>query len=275
MDIIYENKLEDFYCRTSFNRDIKLECPPHLHYHIEMGCLIEGRTKIIVDSNEYTIEAGDLFICFPNQLHEYKTLEREKYILFIFNPDMTSEFSKLFISSFPHSAVIKGALDDEDIRFLMYKISELRHEKNTYNSVMIKGYLLALLGKMFNYLYLDDNQSKDVKLLGMILKYCTKHYDQPLTLSTLEHELHISKFYISHTLSKKLHMGFNDYINSLRISKACKYLTDTDMSVTAISEAVGFNTIRTFNRAFIKQTGITPSEYRTNKASFNSTSFPI
>jgi len=275
MDIIYENKIEDFYCRTSFGSNVTLACPPHLHYHIELGCVIEGQTKIIVDSNVYEIESGDLFICFPNQLHKYETIKPEKHILFIFNPDMTPEFSKLFISSFPRSAIIKGALDDEDIRFLMYKISELRHGKNAYNSVMIKGYLLALLGKIFNRIELIDNQSKDIKLLGAILKYCTKNYDQPLTLSVLERDLHISRFYISHTLSTKLHMGFNDYINSLRVSKACKYLTDTDMSITAVSETVGFNTIRTFNRAFIKNTGITPSEYRANKVPFNSASFPI
>ena len=37
------------------------------------------------------------------------------------------------------------------------------------------------------------------------------------------------------------------------------------MTVTEISEAVGFNTLRTFNRAFIKQMGMSPSEYRKKK----------
>ena len=66
-------------------------------------------------------------------------------------------------------------------------------------------------------------------------------------------------------MSSKLKMGFNDYINSLRISNACKQLLKTDASVTEISESVGFNTLRTFNRAFMKQMGMTPSEYRRQK----------
>ena len=57
-------------------------------------------------------------------------------------------------------------------------------------------------------------------------------------------------------------MRFNDYINSLRVSKACLLLTDSDMSITAISDKVGFSTIRTFNRAFLRQTGKSPSDYR-------------
>ena len=63
-------------------------------------------------------------------------------------------------------------------------------------------------------------------------------------------------------MSSKLHIGFNDYINSLRVSNACKHLLNSDRSVTEISEIVGFNTLRTFNRAFFKQMGVTPSQYR-------------
>ena len=35
--------------------------------------------------------------------------------------------------------------------------------------------------------------------------------------------------------------------------------------MTEISEAVGFNTLRTFNRSFQKQLGMTPSDYRAKK----------
>ena len=57
-------------------------------------------------------------------------------------------------------------------------------------------------------------------------------------------------------------MKFNDYINSLRVSAASRYLSGTDKSITEISELVGFGTSRTFNRAFLKQFGKSPSEYR-------------
>ena len=68
-------------------------------------------------------------------------------------------------------------------------------------------------------------------------------------------------------MNNRLNMGFNDYINSIRVSNACKYLKKTELSITEISDVVGFNTMRTFNRAFQKQLGVTPSEYRANKRS--------
>ena len=78
----------------------------------------------------------------------------------------------------------------------------------------------------------------------------------------LERELHLNKYYISHLFSSKLGIRFNDYVNSLRVSQACRLLRDTEMPITEISDAVGFNTQRTFNRAFARFRGCSPGEYR-------------
>ena len=102
----------------------------------------------------------------------------------------------------------------------------------------------------------------DSHALKAIVNYCARNYTKDLSLSLLESELHISRYYISHLFSDKLQIGFNDYINSLRVSFACNYLKHSDRSVTEISDLVGFGTLRTFNRAFQKQIGRSPSEYR-------------
>ena len=57
-------------------------------------------------------------------------------------------------------------------------------------------------------------------------------------------------------------MGFNKYINGLRITHACKYLLKENLSVTEIAFLVGFNCPRTFNRAFLEQVGMTPRDYK-------------
>ena len=101
--------------------------------------------------------------------------------------------------------------------------------------------------------------------LRAIISYCTEYFAENLSLSTLESELHLNKYYISHLFSTKLGLRFNDYVNSLRISYACDALRHNTASVTEIAAQVGFGTPRTFNRAFLKQMGCTPSEYRRGK----------
>ena len=104
--------------------------------------------------------------------------------------------------------------------------------------------------------------AEDIHAIGSVMNYCMAHYSEPLSLDLLEKKLHINKYYISHIMNQKLNMGFNDYINSIRISNACRKLSESNLSISEISDAVGFNTVRTFNRAFSKRMGISPREYR-------------
>ena len=53
-----------------------------------------------------------------------------------------------------------------------------------------------------------------------------------------------------------------DYINSTRIFKACNLLCSTEDSILDISEAVGFHSLSSFNRYFIKIMPMSPREYR-------------
>ena len=278
MELKYERRNTNFHCSDRRSAPHSLTFPAHLHYHIEMGLVLDGKTDFRVNSKAYELQSGDLFIAFPNQVHEYKTIEKERCILFIFSPDILPQLSKQFHSTIPATNVIKGAISNSEINFLMNKITDVYGSDVPHKELIIQGYLLSLFGHIFEKVETYDAQSQniqDVKILGSILKYCSQNYDQPLTLSVLEKELHVSKFYISHTLSRKLNIGFNDYINSLRISQACKYLTDGDRSVTEISELVGFNTLRTFNRAFIRHLGVTPTQYRANKTESYTTSLSI
>ena len=126
----------------------------------------------------------------------------------------------------------------------------------------MRGYILAFLSRLFVLAEFKKANAEDMNAIGHVINYCINNYEKNLSLDLLEKELHINKYYISHIINKKLGMNFNDYINSIRVSNACIHLVQSNMSVAEISEAVGFNTVRTFNRAFAKQTGLSPRSYK-------------
>lgn len=265
MQAVYENRNDDFYCRDSRHTGKTLGYISHLHRHVELGFVLGGRTRVSVDSRTYEVTAGDIIVVFPNQIHRFETLERERYVLLLINPDLLPEFLKEFTTTLPESNLIpKGALDD-GLRALIDQISDIYYGKLPYRDTILRGLLLAFFGHLLPRMTLRDVQSCDYHVLGLILNYCINNSSKPLSLSILERNLHISKYYISHVMSQKLHIGFNDYVNSLRVANACKLLRKSDKSITEISELVGFNTLRTFNRAFFKQMGVTPSDYRLDR----------
>ena len=55
---------------------------------------------------------------------------------------------------------------------------------------------------------------------------------------------------------------FTDFVNRMRITKACQLLMETDRYVTTICYEVGFNNVANFNRRFRDVKGMTPKEFR-------------
>ena len=269
MPTFYENRNEDLYCRDSRYASKTMGYISHLHHHIELGFLLQGHTRVTIDSEVYDVRGGDVIVVFPNQIHRFETVEREKYILLIVNPDLMPELAHVFSGGLPSSNLLRGVAENEELRGLIERISALYYQNAPYKDAILRGYLLAFFGRLCQEMDLKEVQARDYHVLGMILNYCINHSHENLSLGVLERELHISKYYISHTMSNKLRMSFNDYINSLRVSNACKHLIHSDRSITEISEIVGFNTMRTFNRAFVKQKKCTPSEYRIQKSAKN------
>ena len=55
---------------------------------------------------------------------------------------------------------------------------------------------------------------------------------------------------------------FTDFVNRVRINRACQLLMETDRYVTDICYEVGFNNVANFNRRFLEIKGMTPTEFR-------------
>ncbi|MGL6174957.1 MAG: AraC family transcriptional regulator [Cellulosilyticaceae bacterium] len=239
-----------------------LAFPTHLHHHVELVYMLEGSSKAFVESQSYDLHAGDIFITFPNQIHQYQKVDEEKSIVLIFPPDICPEYKTIFMGYLPHSPLIKSNSTSKNLLSFFENIITQNDCPSSHSKLILKGYFLILLGKLFEMLDLQPVTSERTDILKEILIYCSHHYMNDLKLQDLERDLHISRYRISHLLNQKLHISFNDYINMLRISYACNIILSDDIKITSIAYLVGFNNPRSFNRAFLKYTGLTPRDYR-------------
>ena len=265
MSLTYEVKKKNiYYNRVTYNS--QLQCPAHLHRHIELVRMIDGETDCYADARKYRVRGGEIFIAFPNQIHSYDSFGKEKYDIMILNPDILPDFTAVFESNLPKSAHIKSVAGDK-LNLLMDMLAEANVEAKEgikYSEEKLKGCLLTFISELLRYVELYGPEPSELNALKTVVDYCSKNYMNELSLSLLSEELHMSKYYISHLFGSKLNIGFNDYVNSLRISRACVLLGHGEMSMTEISDSVGFATIRTFNRAFLRHTGQSPSDYKRN-----------
>lgn len=90
-----------------------------------------------------------------------------------------------------------------------------------------------------------------------------------LTLQKLADEINCSPKKTSFVINKNFEMNVSDFINSLKIEKAKTLLSSTsnkEKTIIEIAYEVGFNSKATFNRAFAKFTGVSPTQYRKGDA---------
>jgi len=159
-------------------------------------------------------------------------------------------------------SIIKGLGLDKNTATLFHNLVAYKQESSKYKEMLIRGGLLLAVTRMLERMSFEPIKSTTSDTIKDIINYCLVNYTQDITLETAAKELHISKYYISHLFMEKLNIGFRDYVNSLRISEACRMLGEPKLSITDIAYASGFNSTRSFNRAFIKHTNMTPSEFR-------------
>lgn len=87
--------------------------------------------------------------------------------------------------------------------------------------------------------------------------------DEKLTMRTLAQQLNIPNHHLSQTINDQLGKSFFDLTNFYRIEAAKKRLSsEAETRVSEIFYEVGFNSKAAFYRAFKKQTGLSPTEYR-------------
>lgn len=235
-----------------------IDCP-HIHPHLELIYIKEGSSIATVDDKNFYMEKGDLFLSFPNQIHHYHDLSPVKAHLIIFAPDLFKDLKKRFETQIPVSPVIKGAQLSPDTNEILDRITEKNNSDSSFDRIAAKGYLLAFLGEILPLMTLV-NAPVDHDSLKALLTYCSQNYTESITLDSLAAELHLSKYYVSHMFKERMNIGFTDFVNNLRVEHACNLLEE-GANITEIAFSSGFSSVRTFNRVFLQNMGMTPRDY--------------
>ena len=106
----------------------------------------------------------------------------------------------------------------------------------------------------------DDNAQLDQ--INAIVSRITDDLSQPLSAAELATELGMTESRFSRFFRRATGNTFTDFVNQVRINRACQLLMESDRFITHICYEVGFNNIANFNRRFLDIKGMTPSEFR-------------
>lgn len=139
----------------------------------------------------------------------------------------------------------------------------------TLYSRMLNIIKISDVEKGYFYTYEKDiNQdlNDDLKLIAQIKEYIYGHTDDDVSLKKIAQITHYNESYLSRLFKKLTGKNLKDYITEIRMEKAIHLLLETDMLVKDISKNLGFESTSHFQFFFKKNCGLTPQEFRREKA---------
>ena len=112
-----------------------------------------------------------------------------------------------------------------------------------------------------------DLEKQDVsgtyKVMTDIKNYIDLHYTEDLSLNELSSLFYLQPNTISKNFGKIFGKNVNNYINSVRVTNAVRYLEEkAEVSITDLADMVGFSSVNTFLRQFREKMGISPLQYK-------------
>ncbi|MGN1472852.1 MAG: helix-turn-helix domain-containing protein [Eubacteriales bacterium] len=256
-DTLYENKWNHL---LTWHRQ-KADFRPHYHTYLELLMVEHGSCIVSVDFRDYRMKSGDAVLVFPNRIHAYRnSSDPIENFTFMLPPELFPLYSGVFCSKVPENPMLHGLLSEQKLRSLVLAAREANESDSVYAPAIAAGYISLLLGELLPRFELIDPPS-DVPNEARLIAYCSEHFREPLSLSSLEEALNISRFHISHLFSERLNISFPRLLCKLRVENAARLLR-SGASVTEAAFASGFGSLRSFNRAFSEERGCTPSEFK-------------
>lgn len=112
----------------------------------------------------------------------------------------------------------------------------------------------------------SDGDDAAIAQIHAVVSRITDNIAEPITLADVAAELGMSESRFSRFFRRATGNTFVDFVNRVRIHRACQLLMESDRLITHICYEVGFNNVANFNRRFLEVKGMTPSDFRRQSA---------
>ncbi|MBP1208327.1 AraC-like DNA-binding protein [Duganella sp. 1411] len=106
----------------------------------------------------------------------------------------------------------------------------------------------------------DDDDA--LARISSAVDFIVQNFSSQFSMSDLARQLGMSERMFTRFFRTATGNSFTDFVNRLRVNKACQLLMETERYVTNICYDAGFNNVANFNRRFLELKGMTPKEFR-------------
>lgn len=244
----------------------------HLQHVNEITYVISGSGYAYVDGERISLAEGDIMINTTNHRHSIEAgssnLLRFTYMGFKFNNAAnTDEFIKLkdIYSDKPYQI----ARDEHNLLYPFIRCIDEMYMQRSNSFLMIKNYceqIVTLAARAFEGVKsVPSGRIVDPGIVSSnvyyVIRYIEEHICDINSIKELAEILGFNHTYLSHFFKEKTGITLQRYISYKKTEKALHFLKYGDLSVTQISERLGYESSQSFSKAFRRVMGYSPTQY--------------
>ena len=255
---------------------------PEKHDFWEMTYIDSGEIQAITEGHARTISQGQILFNKPNELHAHvsnnKVPNNMLVISFTSNSPAMSFFDKKVFTLDKTPKTLLSLFISEAKRAL----GEVPHDYNNKNALdfsnapfgslqLLECYLtefLIVLKRSSEESISRVIRTKDSRELGqssiaeLIVGYLGENVYNNVSLSDISAKFFMGKTQLCKIFNEQFDEGPIEYYTRLKMTEAKKQLREGKISVSKLSDMLGYSSIHNFSRAFKKYSGVSPTEYK-------------
>lgn len=250
----------------------------HFHNLYEIGICHYGTGDLIIEDQTYRFDQN-MLSCIPeNLLHvtnsdkgvlgfwEYLYVDPEMILMDLFHDNV--HIARQMLEMIRHHAFFIRQEENPMLFQLVQQIITEMKEKKPYYREAVRGLVFTL----FMNIARTNRSSSPVEekvpkymggtQLNAAVEYVEHNYASNFKISELADVCHMSETHFRRVFQERMNMTPVEYINFVRVKKACELIDKTDISMEDVAEKVGFVTPSTFNRNFRRVIGTSPYQWK-------------
>jgi AraC-like DNA-binding protein len=243
--------------------------PVHWHDFYELGFVTGGSARHVLNGAEHLVAPGSVFLLTPTDFHELVPVSDRPlscYNVVIDAAAAERHLDDLFASRADWPPAVVHGFDAAEPDFRRLWDESVEHRPGS--AALMESVLRCILIELIRRRQPSQVAPEPERLAGSraeirrAVLFVDRHFREPLTLAGVAAQAHLSPNYFSERFRQSTGTPFQAYLQQRRLRFARSLLNSTDLAVTQVCHAAGFNDPSYFGRAYRRRYGEPPSAGR-------------